>query len=77
VAGGGAIPWRSGGEAVGIELTDVGRTWSSESGRRAGRRRTGEGGGRAGVDVETRQPCGGGLVRAVAERACGPVVGHC
>jgi hypothetical protein len=34
--GGGAIPWRSGGEAVGIELTDVGRTRSGGSGRRTG-----------------------------------------
>jgi hypothetical protein len=35
-AGGGAIPWRSGGEAADVELTDVGRTRSGGSSRQAG-----------------------------------------
>jgi hypothetical protein len=34
--GGGAMPWRSGGEAAGVELTDVGHTRSGGSDRRVG-----------------------------------------
>jgi hypothetical protein len=33
--GGGAKPWRSGGEAAGVELTNVGHKRSGGSGRRA------------------------------------------
>jgi hypothetical protein len=42
-----------------------------------GRRRTGEGGGRGGINVEMRQPGGGGPAREAAERPCRPVVGRC
>jgi hypothetical protein len=33
--GGGAIPWRSGEEVIGVKLTDMGRTRSSGIGHRA------------------------------------------
>jgi hypothetical protein len=42
-----------------------------------GRRRTSEGGGRAGVEEETRQPGGGGPARAAPERPCRPAAGRC
>jgi hypothetical protein len=42
-----------------------------------GQRRTDEGGGWVGIDVETQRPGGGGLVRAAAERECGLVAGCC
>jgi hypothetical protein len=44
---------------------------------RPGQRRTDEGGGRAGVIVETCQPGGGGPARVAAERPCRPAAGHC
>jgi hypothetical protein len=44
---------------------------------RPGRRRTIEGGGRAGVNVETRQPGGGGPTQAATEWPCRLVAGRC
>jgi hypothetical protein len=41
------------------------------------RRRTGEGRGRASIDIEMLHPSGGGPARAAAERLCRPAAGCC